>query len=159
MERRLREILDDGKFRVVSAARSRQMRAIRGTGNRSTELRLRFALVRAGVNGWKLHAKDLPGKPDFYFPEQKLAVFVDGCFWHGCPKCGHIPNNNRRFWATKLALNKERDQANKRRLRTLGIATIRIWEHEIKRASLGVRLVQKALSRRIQDRTTAVLPA
>jgi DNA mismatch endonuclease (patch repair protein) len=145
MEQRLRETLADGKFIDVSAARSRQMGAIRGRGNRSTELRLRLALVRAGLNGWRLHAQDLPGTPDFYFPEQKLAVFVDGCFWHGCPQCGHIPNNNRGFWTAKLARNKERDQATGQRLRTLGIATIRIWEHEIKQASVGLQRVQEAL--------------
>lgn len=93
MERRLKKYLDHGKFENVPEKRSRTMAAIRGKHNRTTELRLKMALIRRGIKGWKLHASELPGKPDFYFKNKRLAVFVDGCYWHGCPRCGHIPEN------------------------------------------------------------------
>ena len=80
MERRLKKYLEDGKFKDVSKKRSLTMAAIRGKHNKSTELRLRMSLVTAGMRGWRLHPKELPGKPDFYFEETKLAIFVDGCY-------------------------------------------------------------------------------
>src|ERR1700690_166659 len=119
MERFLKSKLENGWFSNVSPQRSRTMSAIRGKSNKSKELIFKMAFVRAGVKGWVLHAATICGKPDFYFKRRRLAVFVDGCFWHGCPRCGHIPNNNRRFWATKFARNQERDKATKRRLRAL----------------------------------------
>lgn len=107
------------------------MAAVRGRNNRTTERRLRYALVRAGVSGWKLHPPDLQGRPDFYFPENSVAVFVDGCFWHGCPRCGHYPKHNQEFWRTKIARNKTRDRETTARLRELGVAVLRFWEHEL----------------------------
>ena len=85
MEKILRRELPGGQFRDVTPARSRAMAAVRGKGNISTEQRLRLALVRAGVSGWTLHTKSIVGCPDFYFAKQRLAIFTDGCFWHGCP--------------------------------------------------------------------------
>src|SRR5205823_6917634 len=102
--------LSEGKFLNVSATRSRMMSAIRGKNTRSTERALRMALMRAGIKGWRLHAVNLPGKPDVYFPTQRLAVFIDGCFWHFCPKCGHIPKTRRIFWNAKIQRNQERDR-------------------------------------------------
>ncbi len=67
--------------------RSKVMAAIRSKGNKDTELRLAFILRAYGIKGWRRHYP-LPGKPDFVFPKQRLAVFVDGCFWHSCPKHG-----------------------------------------------------------------------
>jgi DNA mismatch endonuclease (patch repair protein) len=132
MERRLKNFLDHGKFENVPEKRSRTMSAIRGKHNRTTELRLRMALIREGIKGWKLHAKELPGNPDFYFAHKKLAVFVDGCYWHGCPKCGHIPKTRSRFWEAKIKRNQQRDRQKRAELRKQGISTIRIWEHELK---------------------------
>jgi len=107
------------------------MAAIRGKRNKTTELALRMVLVRAGISGWVLDEK-LPGRPDFYFPSKTLAIFVDGCFWHGCKKCGHIPNRNRPYWTTKLLRNRLRDAATNKRLRSAGVKVIRFWEHELK---------------------------
>lgn len=90
-----------------------------------------MALVRAGISGWVLHAKDLPGKPDFFFPTMNVAVFVDGCFWHGCPKCGHIPRTRAEFWAAKIQRNRERDLQMSALLRRQKIRVLRIWEHEL----------------------------
>src|SRR5262249_41513821 len=109
MERALREKLVGGNFGDVSAAHSGRMRAIKEKGNKSTEKRLRAILVRAGVRGWKMHPPGLPGKPDFLFPEARVVVFVDGCYWHGCAECGHIPNVNRPYWSAKIEGNQRRD--------------------------------------------------
>ena len=131
MERRLRLKLPQGKFLDVSISRSRMMSAIRGKNTRSTERVLRSALMRAGLKGWRLHPNCILGKPDIYFPKQKLAIFVDGCFWHFCPKCGHIPKTRKPFWQAKIERNRRRDQQIKRSLTRGGINVVRIWEHEL----------------------------
>lgn len=131
MERLLRGKLEGGKFGKVSPIDSRRMRAVKGRGNRTTELSLRLALTRAGVRGWRLHPRGLIGKPDFFFPATQVAVFVDGCFWHGCAKCGHIPKVNRPYWAAKILRNRERDTEKARALRKLGIKVVRFWEHDV----------------------------
>jgi len=89
-------------------------------------------MVRAGIGGWSSHRADLPGKPDFYFPSAKLAVFVDGCFWHGCARCGHIPKTNTGFWAAKIDRNRKRHRKVARLLNHRGIATLRFWEHQLR---------------------------
>ncbi|MHC4104607.1 MAG: very short patch repair endonuclease [Planctomycetota bacterium] len=131
MERKLRKTLKGGKFKDVPAVRSRTMAAIRGKNNRTTELCLRMALVRAGIKGWETNFEDLAGKPDFFFEEKQIAVFVDGCFWHGCPKCGHYPKTRRSFWKTKILRNRERDKKNRQKLRRNGIKVVSIWEHSL----------------------------
>jgi DNA mismatch endonuclease (patch repair protein) len=75
----------------------------------------------------------LPGRPDFAFPARRLAVFVDGCFWHGCPRHGTLPKGNARFWREKIARNRERDREVNLELRRRGWRVIRIWEHELRR--------------------------
>ncbi|MCA1961610.1 MAG: very short patch repair endonuclease [Desulfomonile sp.] len=132
MEKRLREKLPLGGFNDVSPIDSARQKAVRGTGNRSTELRLRAGLVRAGVAGWKVRPKPMRGNPDFVFLEQKIAVFVDGCFWHGCPSCGHVPSKNRAFWEAKLQRNRERDRAATADLTEKGFLVLRFWEHELR---------------------------
>jgi DNA mismatch endonuclease (patch repair protein) len=132
MERFLKSKLKNGAFSGVSAQRSRIMSAIRGKGNKSTELILKMALVRAGVKGWVLHPSTICGKPDFYFPNAKVALFVDGCFWHGCSKCGHIPATRSEFWKSKFERNRQRDRKTKTSLCSIGIHPLRIWEHELR---------------------------
>lgn len=131
METALRTRLPNGRFDEVPPARSRAMGAVRGKGNKTTELRLRLGLVRAGVAGWKMHAEDVPGQPDFLFPSSRLAIFVDGCFWHGCPKCGHVPTVNRPFWSAKIQRNRARDARVVRSLRSRGYRVLRLWEHQL----------------------------
>jgi len=127
--------------RLSKAARSVTMSRIRGRGNRSTELALRLALVRAGLSGWRLHPSDVVGRPDFWFDAERLAVFVDGCFWHCCSRCRiPIPANNRMYWKAKLTNNKRRDRAVTRILRAEGIQVRRIWEHEL-RTGVGLNHV------------------
>lgn len=106
------------------------MRRIPSRGNASTELRLRFALVSAGVRGWKLQAA-LYGKPDFFFPDARVVVFVDGCFWHGCGECTATPRRNAEFWSIKIKTNQGRDAAVNTTLEQLGFRVLRLWEHTL----------------------------
>jgi DNA mismatch endonuclease (patch repair protein) len=117
---------------VVEPLRSRIMASNRSKGNRSTELRLRMALIRAGITGWCLNFRSLPGTPDFWFPEKKLAVFVDGDFWHGNPKSKTIPKTRWEFWHAKIEANRARDIRVSAHLKKLGIIVYRIWESELR---------------------------
>ena len=74
----------------------------------------------------------LPGRPDIAFTRARLAIFVDGCFWHGCPVHGRTPNSNRDYWEPKLRRNVERDRANEEKLKEMGWIVLRFWEHEVK---------------------------
>ena len=143
MERYLQKRLGSTKFDDVGEVRSRIMSAIRGKGNKSTELALRMALVRAEISGWRMHPAYLKGKPDFFFPQQRVAIFVDGCFWHGCPVCGHTPSTRQRFWAAKLRRNQERDEATGVALASAGITVLRIWEHELKSPTGKTAMAQR----------------
>lgn len=118
--------------------RSRNMSAIRSKGNRTTEQALRYRLVRAGIRGWVLHSADLPGRPDFVFRDRRLAVFVDGCYWHGCPKCYRPPESNASYWSEKLRRNKARDRKVNRLLRQDGWTVVRFWEHDVKKSPAKV---------------------
>ncbi len=130
MEKLLKVTLPGGRFSNVPKARSTAMAAVKGKHNRTTEIQFRMALVRAGVSGWLTHTS-LPGKPDVYFPKARIAIFLDGCFWHGCERCGHVPKTNSLFWATKIERNQNRDRRNSRLLRREGILVIRAWEHTL----------------------------
>jgi DNA mismatch endonuclease (patch repair protein) len=131
VERALRDKLVNGSFGDVSETHSRRMGAIRGKGNRTTEEKFRGMLVRAGIRGWTMQTKHIKGKPDFYFSESMVAVFLDGCFWHGCARCGHVPGKNRPFWKAKIERNRQRDRDSDRHLREIGVTPIRFWEHEL----------------------------
>jgi DNA mismatch endonuclease (patch repair protein) len=133
------------------AKRSEIMAANRGHGNRSTEMRLCTLLTASGVTGWRVHATDIIGKPDFVFDTEKLAIFVDGCFWHGCSKCRVLPKTNQEFWEAKIKATIARDKRVTRRLRYLGWHVIRIWEHELKRRpSATVDRIVRKLTESIQ---------
>jgi len=93
----------------TKAKRSQVMSRIRAHGNKDTELALIRLFRAAGIKGWR-RRQPMFGKPDFIFPKSKLAVFVDGCFWHGCPEHLTLPMNNRSFWARKLDANRRRDR-------------------------------------------------
>ena len=107
------------------------MAKVKGRGNRSTEVKLAGILRRNGIKGWRRHLP-LQGKPDFAFHAEKLVIFVDGCFWHGCPKHCSIPVKNHAYWANKISRNRSRDRKNNRILRENGWTVIRIWEHSLK---------------------------
>jgi DNA mismatch endonuclease, patch repair protein len=124
--------------------RSALMSKVRSRGNQSTEKSVESVLRANKIVGWKKHAKNVPGRPDFYFPKARLAVFVDGCFWHACPKCGRIPKTRVRFWAEKIAGNRRRDNRIHRQLWRNGFRVIRIWEHDLARKG-APRLVKRLL--------------
>ena len=137
----------------TKAKRSDVMSRIRSKGNAKTELRLLAILRLGGITGWRRHV-NLPGKPDFVFRQSRLAVFVDGCFWHGCPRCYRRPSSKRQYWDAKVSRNRARDRAVTRELRKAGWRVIRVWEHGLRdpirclrritnrqnKASVGVRL-------------------
>lgn len=122
------------------------MRAIKAKGNRSTEWRLRSLLIRKKIRGWKVHSKQFLGTPDFAFPDSKVLIFIDGCYWHGCPKCGHIPKTNSEYWTAKIGRNQKRDKRYTRELRKQGLKVIRIWECSLKKhPERCLQRIQKAL--------------
>jgi len=110
--------------------RSEVMSRIRGRGNKETELALAKLMRRNRITGWRRN-QPVFGKPDFIFRRVRLALFVDGCFWHACPKHSNLPVNNRPFWRRKLSTNKKRDHLVIRTLRKTGWTVLRIWEHEL----------------------------
>lgn len=137
------------------------MSRIRGCGNKDTELALAKLFRAHRVTGWRrqiqIRTSSRPSprdgegvrvKPDFAFPKLKLAIFVDGCFWHGCPKHATKPKRNRTFWRRKFSANKARDQLVTRTLRRAGWRVLRVWEHELasKNQAQVLRRIQKALA-------------
>lgn len=122
------------------------MAAIRSKGNKETELRLALIFRAHGIKGWRRHCP-LPGKPDFIFPKERLALFVDGCFWHGCPKHGRNPESNQRYWLEKLKRNRMRDKSVSRALRVSGWKVLRLWEHDLRLADRAVKRIKSCLQR------------
>ena len=146
------------------------MSRIRSRGNKDTELALAELFRAEGITGWRRHLKLKAGelsversnerssqhstqrlsqlfvRPDFVFPKLRLAVFVDGCFWHGCPKHCNMPANNRAFWMKKLTGNQTRDRLVTRTLRKNGWRVVRIWEHELRKPARALARIHKALA-------------
>jgi len=133
------------------AKRSEIMSRIRSSGT-TPEARLR-ASVREALGGrWRIdkNVRTLPGQPDVVVPGLRLAIFADGCFYHGCPEHGHVPKSNVKYWLTKLTRNRRRDRAKRRALRRMGFAVWRFWEHELK--GRGMARTQLALARKLKAR-------
>jgi DNA mismatch endonuclease (patch repair protein) len=147
----------------TKAKRSDVMSRIRSRGNKDTELALIWVFRAEGITGWRRQmliqggAALLRGpnvtaaqqrrptfrvRPDFVFPKLRLTVFVDGCFWHGCPKHATQPRNNASFWREKFSANKARDHLVTLSLRRAGWRVLRIWEHELARKN-EARLVAR----------------
>jgi DNA mismatch endonuclease Vsr len=122
------------------ATRSFNMSRIRAT-NTKPELILRKLLWFSGLRGYRLHSK-LPGRPDITFGRKRLAVFVDGCFWHSCPYCsdGRAPKSNTDYWVEKRRMNRERDLRNTSKLESAGWTVLRFWEHEVNKDPVGCAL-------------------
>lgn len=139
-----RELTTFGRLR-----RGELMSRVRSTGNQTTEKKLAFLLRKVGLTGWRRH-QPLPGQPDFVWPKVKVAVFVDGCFWHG-HNCGKnvTPKTNAKAWRDKIERNRARDQRVARSLRWLGWKVIRIWECRLtKEPNRCVRRIQFKLEER-----------
>lgn len=96
------------------------------------ERRLQAMLAGLGISGWRMNPEDIEGKPDFVFDDAKVAIFVDGCFWHKCPVCDRpMPVTNREYWEKKINRNVQRDKRRTFRLEETGWTVIRIWEHDL----------------------------
>lgn len=112
--------------------RRKAMRAIKSKGT-SPERTLWAMLAGMRLKGWRKNAADVLGKPDVVFDKEKVAIFVDGCFWHGCPICNRgIPENNREYWVRKIKRNKRRAREVTHALRSQGWQVLRFWEHEMR---------------------------
>lgn len=113
------------------------------------ELLLRKKLWEEGIKGYRLHRKDLPGKPDIAFVSKRLAIFVNGCFWHRCPHCQYkLPKTNRDFWKNKFENNIARDLRAFDRLKEMNWKSITIWECELKdkeKLELAVQKIKRQL--------------
>ena len=113
------------------------MAAVRRRGT-APELVLRRALHACGLRFRLDTSPGLPGSPDIRFPGARVAVFVDGCFWHGCPIHGSRPKSNATFWAAKITRNRQRDAEVDAALEGLGWSVVRVWEHDVKRDAVSV---------------------
>jgi DNA mismatch endonuclease (patch repair protein) len=124
-----------------AAQRSAVMRRVKGRDT-SPELTVRRALTKLGAR-YRLHRKDLPGRPDIVMPGRSLALFVHGCFWHGhdCARGARVPKQNRDYWQAKVARNRARDERARAQLAAAGWRVEIVWECELKDAgALEARL-------------------
>ncbi len=128
---------------LTTTERSYNMSQIRSVDTKP-ERSLRDLMVSNGIWNFETHPKSIPGTPDFYFPTEKIAIFVDGCFWHGCDSCFKLPASNRAFWTSKMETNIERDRAVNRTLSAQGVAVLRIKEHHIRKSP--ARVLKRLLS-------------
>lgn len=111
--------------------RSRMMSAVRSRGNRSTERRLRAYLIQAGLRGWTVQPRGVVGCPDFVFEQQKIAIFIDGAFWHGAPGFKRFPQTRVVYWNEKIERNRGRDKVVNCVLRRRGWSVLRFWDYEL----------------------------
>lgn len=97
--------------------------------------------------------RSLPGTPDIVIPKLQIAMFVEGCFFHACPRHGHLPKSNRIYWRKKLDTNMHRDAVTRRELRAMGFSVWRFWEHDLKRRALErtTARLRRRLDRHIQN--------
>lgn len=137
-----------------SEAIRKTMRSTKATGT-GPELALRRAILAAGIRGYRVNYKKLPGKPDIVFVGKRVAIFVNGCFWHGCPHCSsyRTPKTNSEFWKAKLEENQERDQRALFVLEQLGFTTLVVWECQIEKNL--PRLVEE-IHGLVQDRDSSI---
>lgn len=119
--------------------RSDIMRKVKSNKNKSTELKLISFFKMYFIKGWRRNYK-IKGKPDFVFLDKKIAVFTDGCFWHGHNCRNLTPQDNSKYWKNKIRNNKIRDRKVNRYLRNLGWQVVRIWECELKDKNRSVLL-------------------
>lgn len=118
---------------MSSLKRSQLMSRVRSKGNKTTESAMVSAFRKVGVKGWLRHSKVGRCRPDFAFRKEKVAIFLDGCFWHFCPIHGSVPESNVDFWSRKLKANVARDLRTNAELSSSGWFVLRFWEHSIKK--------------------------
>jgi len=111
--------------------RKLNMSRVRGK-NTGPEIKIRKLLWSRGIRGYRIH-HNLHGKPDIVFTKKRVAIFIDGCFWHKCPVCFQEPETRKEFWMKKIQSNIDRDAKVDEQLKNNGWTVIRIWEHEIRK--------------------------
>src|SRR5581483_4233541 len=119
--------------RHTKEQRSRNMAAVKSLGNKTTELAFIRLFKTNKIKGWSRANKKIFGRPDFVFKENKIFIFVDGCFWHGCKQYNYSrPKTNKKFWSNKIKNNIARDKTVSSLLRKNDWVVLRFWEHEVK---------------------------
>lgn len=134
--------------RFSKRKRSEIMSRIRSTGTKPEERLYRIARTVLGHRpDVKKHVSYLPGNPDLYIPSLRLALFADGCFFHGCPTHGHIPKSNEQYWKEKISRNCLRDKRSRAALRRKGVSVWRCWEHDLQpsRLPIATKRVKRAI--------------
>jgi DNA mismatch endonuclease (patch repair protein) len=129
---------------LTKRQRHENMAKVRSRGNASTELKALQVLRRGGLTGWRRHFPVF-GRPDFAFPKSRVALFIDGCFWHGCPRCYKAPKSSAAFWRQKLSKNRKRDRQVSRQLRKDGWKVVRVWECRLKTPARLLRRLKDAI--------------
>lgn len=124
--------------------RSRIMSKIRSRGNAATELRFIKILKEHGITGWR-RGLALPGRPDFVFPNKRMAIFIDGDFWHGNPSRFRLPKTNVAYWKEKIAGNQKRDRRTNRILRAQGWKVYRFWQSALSQEAVVLRRLHRGL--------------
>lgn len=122
----------DGRAPIpISESISKVMSANKGKDTKP-EIILRKYLWKSNLRGYRVHWNKVPGRPDIAYPGKKLAIFVNGCFWHRCPYCNlQLPKSNQSFWKHKFTKNIERDSRKVNELEVLGWTVLVVWECEI----------------------------
>jgi len=134
MKKKDNKYIRDGRAPIPEKELTSKVMSANKAKNTQPEIALRKALWKAGARGYRLHWKKVPGRPDIAFPGKKIAIFVNGCFWHRCPHCmPHQPKTNEGFWTKKFQANTERDNKKYTALADHGWKVIVIWECEIKK--------------------------
>jgi DNA mismatch endonuclease (patch repair protein) len=110
------------------------------------------SLGGAGSGGGRRRQR-VPGRPDFVFWRERVAVFVDGCFWHGCPRHCRVPEGRREYWEPKIRRNRRRDRAVARELRRRGWAVVRVWEHDLDRPQTVASAIGSLMARGVTTRS------
>lgn len=138
--------------KITKEQRSRNMSLIRSKGNRSTEEVFVKLLKANKISGWRRHVKGAYGSPDFLFRKNKVVVFLDGCFWHGCKIHCVMPKSNKKYWIEKISRNIKRDRKVKKHYLDKGWKVVRIWEHDLKNHKLPKKMEMLETSSRIEKK-------
>ena len=121
---------------LTQEQRKFNMSRIKGK-NTGPEVKLRKMLYAQGIRGYRIYC-NLPGKPDIVFLKKKIAIFIDGCFWHKCPVCFQEPDTRKEFWMKKIQSNIERDKKVNELLQNDGWKVIRLWEHDVRKKPVEI---------------------
>ena len=133
-EQKSKTYIRDGRAPIPEKESTSRVMSANKAKNTKPEIVLRQSMWKAGIKGYRLHPKNIVGTPDIAFIKRKIAIFVNGCFWHRCPHCNpSFPKSNIEFWSTKFHKNNERDNAKNESLKNDGWKVLVVWECQIKK--------------------------